>query len=264
MQSERSTPTPAQDPYGDPPLYDILHSPGSRGEAEALLRIHRELGGRDAAEIELLEPACGSGRLLRPLARRGARIHGFDLSASMLAYAARRLQTAHLFRSDMQDFRARIRAGSIDLAINTINTIRHLESDAALQRHFAEIDHCLERRGVYLVGLSLNEYDVDEPREDQWIARRGRLTVRQLIQYLPPPSSTASGRFEQVYTHLRIERPRGVELRDHHYRLRAYDRGQWERQLARSPFDCVGIFDERGRRVDEALPEYAIFALAKR
>jgi SAM-dependent methyltransferase len=264
MRDQHSTALGADDPYGDPSVYDILHSPGSREEAEALLRIHRALGGKSRSEIEILEPACGSGRLLRSLARSGARVHGFDLSPSMLAYAAQRLPTAHLFRADMQDFRGRLRAGCIDLAINTINTIRHLESDAALQRHFAEIDHCLQPSGLYVVGLSLSRYGVEEPSEDQWIARRGRLTVRQLIQYLPPPSRVTHERFEQVYAHLRIERPRGVELRDHHYRLRAYDHEQWRLQLARSPFDCMGIFDERGNRIDELRPEYALFALAKR
>jgi SAM-dependent methyltransferase len=251
-------------PYGDPTVYDILHTPGTAAEVRTLLGIHKQLGGGAARELSVLEPACGTGRLLRPLARRVAQVHGFDLSQEMLSYARRRLPDAQLFRADMEDFAAAIPPGSIHLVINTINTVRHLESDAALQRHFAQVDACLGEDGLYLLGLSLNEYGVDEPSEDQWTARRGRISVHQLIQYIPPPSSAGSDRFEQVYAHLRIVRPGGIEARDHQYRLRSYDRAQWERQLERSSFRCAGIFDDLGRQLHSAAPAYSIFALRRR
>ena len=52
-----------------------------------------------------LDVMCGSGRLLVPLAARGHKMHGVDLSAAMLAQcevrlAARQL-TAPLFRQDV-------------------------------------------------------------------------------------------------------------------------------------------------------------------
>jgi SAM-dependent methyltransferase len=191
------------------------------------------------------------------------RIHAFDHNEAMLEYARRRLPDAHLFRADMEDFQREIPAGSIDLAVNTINTIRHIGSDAGLQRHLEGIHRCLAPGGLYLVGLSLSDYDHDEPSEDHWIARRGRLTVRQLIQYIPPPGSRGRERIEEIYAHVRIERPRGSETRDHRYGLRAYDAAQWQRQIARSPLVSRGCYDDRGNELYEPAPEYSIYALAK-
>ena len=58
---------------------------------------------RDAGP--LLEPMCGSGRLLLPLLRQGFGIHGVDTSAAMLAQCEARLAaaglTAPLFRQDI-------------------------------------------------------------------------------------------------------------------------------------------------------------------
>jgi hypothetical protein len=44
----------------------------------------------------LLEPMCGSGRLLLPLLQRGFNVHGVDASAAMLARCAERLTAAGL------------------------------------------------------------------------------------------------------------------------------------------------------------------------
>src|SRR6266545_1984541 len=48
----------------------------------------RRLQGRDAA----LEIGCGPGRLMRPLSRHFAEIHGVDVSDEMIALARERLQ----------------------------------------------------------------------------------------------------------------------------------------------------------------------------
>lgn len=53
----------------------------------------------------VLEPMCGSGRLLVPLAGRGLNVHGVDASAAMLSACEARLAThglkAALFRQDV-------------------------------------------------------------------------------------------------------------------------------------------------------------------
>ncbi|MEP7275686.1 MAG: class I SAM-dependent methyltransferase [Betaproteobacteria bacterium] len=79
---------------------------------------------RDAGP--LLEPMCGSGRLLVPLVAAGFNVHGADNSAAMLAHAEARLAghggAARLFRQDVAElnlpFRyaaAYIAAGSFQL-----------------------------------------------------------------------------------------------------------------------------------------------------
>src|SRR6185369_11878553 len=59
----------------------------------------KRLRGRDAA----LEIGCGPGRLMRPLSRHFAEIHGVDVSDEMIALARERLRdtpNAHLHVSD--------------------------------------------------------------------------------------------------------------------------------------------------------------------
>ena len=68
-------------------LYDWEHD-----EFDEDVDLYLSLAARTGGPI--LELACGSGRLLEPLALSGAEVTGADLSASMLARAGQRLQAA--------------------------------------------------------------------------------------------------------------------------------------------------------------------------
>jgi SAM-dependent methyltransferase len=63
---------------------------------EALARTHGLAGRR------VLDVACGTGKSLVPLVRRGYHGTGCDLSADMLEHARRALPDAHLHRADMR------------------------------------------------------------------------------------------------------------------------------------------------------------------
>jgi len=94
----------------------------------------------------VLEVMCGSGRLLKPLARDGHRLAGVDISAAMLARAHERLVAAGL-RDRVElleaDIRERAPDGPFDLAIVAINSFMHLASIAdqlaALERIYAAL-----------------------------------------------------------------------------------------------------------------------------
>src|SRR5918996_6037125 len=62
----------APDMYDDPPMAALLQLIG------------------DVTNLELLDLACGHGRLTRELARRGARVVGVDISAALLDVARAR------------------------------------------------------------------------------------------------------------------------------------------------------------------------------
>src|SRR5919108_3094164 len=69
------------------PFYDIEHARFS--EDLDMYQNFAELCGGS-----ILELACGSGRVLLPLAREGYEVTGVDTSASMLNLARQRLQEA--------------------------------------------------------------------------------------------------------------------------------------------------------------------------
>lgn len=270
--------------YDDPHVYDVLFTPGTAAEVTGLERAAVRLGALGARRPALdapasrvasaraplwFEPACGSGRYLRVLAARGYRVVGFDREPAMVDYTrvtlARRGfdRQATLFTADMTRFADRVGWGVVDFAFNLLNTIRHLDTDRALQAHFREMARVLKPRGLYAIGLSLTPYGVDAPSEDVWRATRGGLRVEQVVQYVPP-ADRAAGRAEGIYSHLRLERAGHSETRSSHYTLRTYDEAEWAAALRRSPFTPVDCVNERGRPIGALTWPYGIQILRRK
>src|SRR5436189_5784528 len=93
--------------YDDPQYYDIAFQAYTQHEAdfiEAACRKYCPFRAR-----RLLEPACGTGRLITELATRGYELSGFDLSQPGLRYLRRRLTRyrlyAEIFEAEMSNFR---------------------------------------------------------------------------------------------------------------------------------------------------------------
>lgn len=264
--------------YADPALYDILYTPGTAAEIDALERIERALADRPPRRGRLwFEPACGTGRCLRVAARRGRRVAGFDREPALLAYAADRLAgicrnaalpRPRLFAADLADFaaaaaRAGLRPASVDFAFITVNSLRHLGSDRAMLDHFAQIRDLLRPGGLYVVGLSLTDYRWLWPDEDLWTAARGRCRVSQLINWLPPEPGTPLARRERALSHLTVTRPGGALHLDDAYDLRCYDARQWRRLVGASALTMAGSFDARGRPLPPGTWPYQLEALRR-
>ena len=80
--------TRAVDWYDEPEAYDIVFDADTRAEARFLLEMLERHGPRSTrARRRILEPACGSGRLVSALARLGHDVTGFDRNEAMLTYA---------------------------------------------------------------------------------------------------------------------------------------------------------------------------------
>jgi SAM-dependent methyltransferase len=256
--------------YSDPEIYDILHWPGTGAEFRGVMRAARAYARtRTRGVWTLLEPACGTARLLRLAARQGYRVLGFDLSPEMIAYANSRLpppatgtrRRHRLLVADMERFTARFgRDSQVDVAFCPINTIRHLDTDAGMLSHFAEIARILKPGGVYLVGISVTMYGMESESEDIWEGARGHTKVKQVISFVPPEL----GRFEQVYSHLIIARGRQREHRDSHYRLRCYSLEQWRRLIARSSLCTIATVNADGKPVEPSDLGYCIYVLGHR
>lgn len=235
--------------YADPSVYDILQTPGTAAEVDAFERVEAAFAGGRPRRADRLwyEPACGTGRYLRVARGRGRTVGGYDADPGMVAYAARRLGPA-VRRAAMADpVVPGVRPGSVSFAFNPVNTIRHLPDDRAVLAHLAQVARLLAPGGLYVVGISLADYDRLEPEEDLWEAARGRCRVSQLVNYLPPEPGTGRARTETVISHLTVTRPSGVEHRDDRYDLRTWDERQWRRLLERSALRRLGSCDGGGR-----------------
>ena len=131
----------------------------------------------------LLELGCGTGRVLRPLARAGYEITGIDLSAQMLEYCRVRLDAepaevrdrVTLSLGDMTSFDLDQRFGAIFCAFNTFHHLRTVEQQLA----------CLDRCRAHLMAgaplvLDLFNPDpapVDDRRDEPTDAEANALVV---------------------------------------------------------------------------------------
>ena len=224
--------------YDCPQWYDIVHALGTAAEVDQLERINETFGtgGR-----RWLEPACGTGRFLRVLARRGYKTVGYDTSPAMLEYAPARLaargQRAALALGDMATF---TRPGAFDFAFNLINTFRHLLEPLHALNHLNAVARSLRPGGVYLLGIDLADYDDPEQGEQVWTARRGRCKVRHLTFNVPPNRRT---RRERIVNRLIVDRPSGRECFESQYVLRSYNLPEWLNLLEESDLHCAASFD---------------------
>ena len=75
--------------YDTPRWYDMVFDPGTPTEADFVMQLAERYGRGPLRSV--LEPACGSGRMVVELARRGVRVEGFDLNTHMLAAAQAKL-----------------------------------------------------------------------------------------------------------------------------------------------------------------------------
>src|SRR4051812_47855172 len=135
-------------------LYDLAFDWDVAGEAAWL---HERLGSGCGS---VLEPGCGSGRMLEALGRRGLHVVGLDGSLQMVEAARRRLARAGIqaavVLADMSDFSLGRAFGG---AICPINTLLHL-SPAGLARHLDRMAEHLRPGARYIAQVGL--YDGPE------------------------------------------------------------------------------------------------------
>ncbi len=228
--------------YEYPRYYDIAVQTYTRREADfirAAFRKHCPFRVR-----RLLEPACGTGRLIREFAARGYEMVGFDLNRRTLDYLRRRLARSRLdgeiFEADMADFRLRRR---VDAAFCTVSTFRHLLSEKEAHRHLNCVAQSLRPGGVYVLGVHLLSSNTPKNDVQCWKERRGETQVAANLRVL---RIDRRRRIERFRIELLIrERAKKFRLR-HEFMFRTYT-GKQFRQLLRSvpSLELCGVYDLR-------------------
>ena len=249
------------DLYRDPEVYDLVYRSGTADQFASLQKIAAL--SAIPAEGPWLETACGSARLLVEAEKAGIAVAGFDREPAMVDYARSRLSpAANLSVCDLESCSRAFEPRSIPFAFTLINTIRHLESDAAVLAHFGEMAKVLTRGGVYVVGLSLHDRARAEIEEDLWQGSEAGITVTELSTSLPPENES---RFETIVSHLTIERSgEPPEHRDASFPLRVYSQKAWETLVASSMLAPRGTFDLWGDAATAFDGRYVLYALGPR
>lgn len=154
MPPRRSAPAPEVDTYaGIAALYDLEHA-GFRDDIELYRQFAHATGG------PILELACGSGRILAPLAADGHQLTGIDRSAAMLERArstlARSTPDARVqFVNSEMTAASHAPGGPFAFVIIGLNSLLHAESPAE-QRAILAATHAASQPDALLVIDVLN------------------------------------------------------------------------------------------------------------
>jgi SAM-dependent methyltransferase len=226
--------------YDHPRFYDIAFRSETPLEADFVEAACRKYCPFPARQI--LEPACGTGRLLAELAGRGYQMTGFDLNRPSLDYLQRRLARrrlrADVFEADMADFRL---PKPVDAAVCTVNTFRHLLGEQTARRHLECIAESLRPGGIYILGLHLLPMDASEEDTERWTERHGRTQVTVTLRVL---STDRRRRIERLRVSMlaRVGK-KEVRLRDE-FSFRMYTAAQFRRLLKSVPsLELCDVYD---------------------
>jgi SAM-dependent methyltransferase len=198
-------------------LYDLAFRWDIEDEVDWLV----ERLGPDCRSV--LEPGCGSGRVLEPLARRGLEAIGIDRSPAMVELA--RARGAEVVLADMTDFDL---GRTFDGAVCPINTLGHLTPEE-LARHLERMGRHLPPGARYLVQLQIG----GEPHLSRWKANGVHVTWT--TEHVDP----AAGRQQQ---RSRIETPAGEVVEELH-ELTLWTPAAWAAAVAASPFAETALYD---------------------
>ncbi len=236
------------DLYDHPHYYDIVFDEGSAEEADFVEAIHHRYG-RTGQELRVLEPACGTGRLVIELANRGFTCHGFDASEPMLDYARQRAKArgeeskmpVSFSRQRMEDFECPLRR--ITLVVSLISSFKYLLTEAQALSHLRGVAETLAPGGLFVLGLHLTDYSRSHAVHERWVATRGALEVICNTRTWP---ADRRRRRERVRNRLTIVEAVQEDVRRHEsvWEFRTYDALQLRRILHKvGNLNLVAAFD---------------------
>jgi hypothetical protein len=217
--------------YDRADLYDLLFGWDPCAEVEFLLGASAAWG--IASPGRVLEPFCGSGRLLRALPGSV----GFDINPHMVRWAARE---SRVFRADAARFA--VRPASFDFAHCLIDSFRHLLSEEAARGHLRSVAKALAPGAVYVLGLEVTGDLAGDASVEEWTMERDGVRIEGYVTGLgdaDPGTRIETGHFRMdVYRGGRYERIESF------LPLRVYSRRQFEDLIdEEGSFEIAAAFD---------------------
>jgi SAM-dependent methyltransferase len=252
--------------YNLPTYYDVSFSHEMREELAFLQAIFNDY--LKESSPRLLEPACGTGRLIIPLTRSGFECTGFDLNEHALAYLKNKLKRnqlkANIFCGDMANFN--MKGKKYDAAYCTVDTFRHLLSEKQAVQHLLNISKSLKKKGIYILGLHLIPEQGVTDKITRWTAKRGRLTVKTSMEML---ALDKKNRTETLKVTLNSKTKNKNEKYESIYKLRTYTLKQFNKLLSNTnTFEVVSSYDHfydlSNPITLNARSDYGVFVLRKK
>ena len=225
--------------YSSPEVYDVAFGWDLRLELDFLESCWS--AHVDGPIRRILEPACGTGRLLQALAERGYEVLGYDLSPEMVAFASRRLGRfgGRALRGDMVSFKP---PGRFDAALNLVNSIGYLLEDQDFLLHLERTGEAIRPGGIYIAQLNYAGEPPELATFGPWGNQRDGLSTT--LTWTVVREDLAARRSHQ---HARITARSGKERRviEEDHILRLWTQEDIDRLVAASPFELVAVYHDR-------------------
>jgi SAM-dependent methyltransferase len=225
----------------------------------------------DPSAGPILELACGTGRVLIPLARAGHEIVGLDLSPQMLERCRAKLaaeapevqRRVRLVQSDMTSFDLE---GRFSLITSPFRGFQHLMS---VEQQLACLGRChahLQAAGKLVLdlfhpdpALLYDHGEADGERDAEIVQRPGGGSIRWWGRILAYRRSRQYNQCEMVYE---ITEPDGSRRTvTEQFPMRYLSRFEVEHLLARAGFAVVAVYGDYDRSpLDDSSPEMIVVA----
>ncbi|UCF06234.1 MAG: class I SAM-dependent methyltransferase [bacterium] len=214
--------------YDYPQVFDILYDTDTRIEADFIEQIVEKhcssLGN------VILEPACGTGRMLREFYRRGYRAIGFDNNPSMVAFAKRfkprNRKRYNVTPGEMSDFNYK---QGVDAAFCLFGTFRYLLNDTEAKGHLRSIRKSLRKGGIYILGLNLTDYLSNRFAGERTVAERKGIRVTCNIKCWKPD---ARKRLQRFRSRMNVIQDKDIWQHETTWHFRTYGPIQAKRALS--------------------------------
>lgn len=232
-----------RDWYDTPLYYDIIFDADTPKEGAFLEAVYAKHGPGGRSR-QMLEPACGSGRLILEMARRSWKVSGFDGNARMLDFARERLKReglkARLWEDWMQSFELP-KQQTFDLAHCLVSSFKYLRTERDAVACIQRVADCLKPGGLFVLGVHLTNYDLAAEEHERWAAERDGIRVVCNTHTWPANKKT---RLEDLRTRLQITHTGRTHTQETKWQFRTYSAAQVRTLLRKVPsLDLVQCYD---------------------
>ncbi len=226
------------------PFYDIEHAHFAED-----LDMYQNFA--EASSGAILELACGSGRVLLPLAQAGYEVVGVDTSAPMLALAQQTLQEAgsplryELIQQDM----ATMRLGrKFRMAFIALGSFAHVITRKEQQQALANIRTHISTGGLFILDISnadaryMEDLGGQMLHQGSWKHEDGTM----LTHFVSPATSTEKHLLELTHFYDQHKQGGTVQRTTVTTHLYLFNRGEMELLLEQASFvvkDVYGDYD---------------------
>ncbi|MFG0287941.1 MAG: class I SAM-dependent methyltransferase [Rhodopirellula sp. JB044] len=239
--------------YDHPKYYDLVFGADVAAETKYILDCQHVFGTGEPGWF--FEPACGTGRLMYALARKGHDVCGLDLNSKAVAFCNDRFRRkgypetaicADMCEFSRADFKgifpqSRKKAGPVAVAFNTINSFRHVGSEKDARAHLECMADVVRPGGLYLLGVHLTPTSVPPSETESWSARRGHLAINT---HMWTVDRDKKKRLERFGIRFDVHTPSDSFRINDELRLRSYTPLQMQRLIDHGgKWECIATHD---------------------